>query len=99
MNSFSLICASFLYFLLVLLPIQVVCGWLYFAGVLWALNSVCKFGESFSSGLSPGEKKVLCMNGMEDTKFDFTLKNKLGQSKTISKEQCIVFMQKSTIAG
>ncbi|KAI8461253.1 hypothetical protein BY996DRAFT_4573724, partial [Phakopsora pachyrhizi] len=94
--------------LLLLFPIQVVWGGCYSAGVLWgsqankqqALDSVCKVGESFtSSGFSPGEKKVMCMNGMEDTKFDFTLKNKSGQSKTISKEQCIVFMQKSTIVG
>ncbi|KAI8454516.1 hypothetical protein BY996DRAFT_7089948 [Phakopsora pachyrhizi] len=84
MNSFSLICALFLFFLLVLLPIQVVCGGCYSAGVLWgsqankqqALDSVCKVGESFT---------MMCMNGMEDTKFDFTLKNDLGQSKTISK--------------
>ncbi|KAI8453015.1 hypothetical protein BY996DRAFT_7186085 [Phakopsora pachyrhizi] len=92
MNSFSSICALFFLFLLVLLPVQVVCGGRYSAGDLWgsqankqqALDSDCKFRFSL------GEEKVMCVNGMEDTKFDFTLKNKLGQSKTISKEQCIV---------
>ncbi|KAI8460093.1 hypothetical protein BY996DRAFT_6749774 [Phakopsora pachyrhizi] len=88
MNSFSSICDLFFLFLLVLLPIQVVWGGCYSAGVLWgsqankqqALDSVCKVWESFkSSGFSPGEEKLMCVNGMEDTKFDFTLKNKLVQ--------------------
>ncbi|KAI8455291.1 hypothetical protein BY996DRAFT_6413266 [Phakopsora pachyrhizi] len=98
MNSFSSIYALFFLFSLVLFPIQVVRGGCYSAGVPWgsqankqrALDSVCEVCESFtSSGFSPGEEKVACVNGMEDTKFDFTLKNESGQSKTITKEQCI----------
>ncbi|KAI8442806.1 hypothetical protein BY996DRAFT_8349405, partial [Phakopsora pachyrhizi] len=87
MNSFSSICTLFFLFLLVLLPVQVVRGGRYSAGDLWgsqankqqALDSDSKVCEFFtSSGFSPGEEKVMCVNGMEDTKFDFTLKNKLG---------------------